>query len=255
MNNKLKWYTKTFLFLSLGGLLFLSSCRKDADFLDDPVIEIPGTIEVENGALHGIVLDEQNNILRDATVRLFHYDMLIAETSSDNEGVFYLTDFAAIDEYTLSVTKDEYVSYVNSISENILDGEQIEINLVSQSYLTASGNIGMINPEDSTLINLTGRIVDDSGQPISQTIVLAFTQDFYFGNISITDFDGRFSILVPKSENIILNVLANCVLTFQPDIELGSFETDYDTGDLLFTTDDSYTPLWFRYRLSGPSCH
>ena len=236
----IKMAQKTFLLFGLIVILLLSSCRKDEDFLEDPVIEIPDTEEVGFGELQGVVYDENNNILAGALVQLHHYDMLVAETSSDNQGAFTINDFAAIDEYTLSVTKDEYVSYVNNISEEQLDGEQVEINLVSSSFITASGTIGMIDPQDSTLISISGRIINNQGIGVSQTIALVFTEDFYFGNITITDFDGSFSILVPKNQNIVMSIFSNCIFTLEPDVELGSFDADQDIGDIVFDSGQAF---------------
>ena len=166
--------TKKFFLLTLLGSLFLiSSCKKDVDTTLPPPADFPGfSIPVASpvtGSISGIVVDELNNPVQQATV------MLNGNTyQTDTRGLFHINN-VQLDKYvtTVTVSKTGYFKALRSFSATA-SRNNLSIKLIPK---TLAGTVeaatgGIINLPNGTNISFpqNGIIVKSSGVPYSGTV-------------------------------------------------------------------------------------
>lgn len=130
----------------------LVSCRKDK-FSDDEIIIPPTPVVLVQTGVTGIVYDESNNPLKDATVWLGS-----ASTTTDENGYFALTGLADAVQGSVRVEKPGYFPSLASFSVKSGDTGRVKVSLRSKT-LTAqldAATGGMVQVSADATVQLAG---------------------------------------------------------------------------------------------------
>ena len=156
-------------------LLFFLACQKDSDVFipyDDPVLEITYVI----GSVGGVVIDEGDNPLTNASIKLFTKTNS-QEMMTDENGIFYFRNVEINAERTyLQIESEGYFASSRNFTPRQSGTEFLKIQLMSTtssgSYLATEG--GLVDVIGGGTVELPAdAVVDAAGNSYIGTVNVA----------------------------------------------------------------------------------
>jgi hypothetical protein len=213
---------KHLIFVILSALVFFTSCQKDEDVTTIDT-QIPNAGEITTINASGFVSDENGNALAQTTVQLFNSaGELLGETTTDQTGKFAISELERPNSPLLIYAeKTNFNPSARKVAPAPGNLEGLQLQLASTDLYPQMSAFSPTSPDP---IALNGQVQDASGGGV-EAFVLAFINGELY-NITLTDTDGAYQLIVPSEEVISIEVYQNC----------GALITRFEAGP--FTEDE-----------------
>lgn len=240
-----KIMTKNVIFF-IGTLFLFMSCHKET-IDDDTEIVIEDPTEIDGLYFKGIVTSEEI-LIANATIDIYQDNKLLGMVNTDSNGEF--------DTKGITIAKDKEVTLYTQKKDHIPQGRRFTLtslkanfNLVN-SATTFVKSQNLPNPASDSLVEISGYIYTPTGEAVENIFVGMVYNENADGNTAdggavYTDIDGRYSLLMPKNQEIHFFAIQenNCtvkILTAQ-EIQIGGLLPSQNIGS--FTSNTILPPL------------
>ncbi len=163
---------KVLLLLSFTLLLCIFSCQNDDNSTTPTNEEPPININFEenfgttvNASFLGRVIDEQNNPIQGATIRIGN-----TVATTDLFGIFSVSDAIAYEKFAYIVAeKDGYLKGSRALAPSTTDVNRVEIMLLKKDVIATitSGETAMVNLMNGTEVSFSGNYTKEDGTAYS----------------------------------------------------------------------------------------
>ncbi len=220
---------KKLIFSSVLIVLLAMGCRKNED-ITDVSVSMPEAEEIVFADITGIVKDDNEAGILEAKVQIIQGAEVIKEVFTNAKGIFTLESIPLkSDQVFMQVTKNGFLTATTRMEDSDPQSRNVEMVLMPTSMAPERGQ--PITPNDD-LIVLTGKLVDESGEPVQRRLIMVQTPDEQIGyGFSIRT--GEFRITTQPNVPLILMVIDRLCGETELNTEIGPFVEDFSLGELV----------------------
>ena len=211
------------------SLFIVVSCRKDTD-VTDISIDIPEAKEIAFLDFSGIIVDDNTNGILEAKVEIIQDQVVAAEVYSNADGSFQVeSTFEESRALFMRVTKSGFVTATNRMDETNTQNDEETIVLMPESIAPQRGT--PISP-DSNLIVLVGKVIDETGAPITERMIMIQTPDQQV-SYGYTGNTGDFRVTTQPDVPLTLMIISRLCRATELNTEIGPFSADTNLPPLV----------------------